>query len=203
MLKVKEFCLDSFTNLAFFVMFWNKSELSGWPSQPYFLSSKEVKQFHGKQKEPCICTGLHWFPIWRLSLIGDFWFAVQMWKYFQLSATWTLLNHVNSVERFLNQKKFFFVLYSYIGMMYSYFLVCMSLSNLPTCVVHQIFTTITQSICPYRILLLSTTACTDGQASRVYFVGDLIILRFPWLRVIIFRLRAVIVFSIVVIVFVL
>ena len=107
MLKVKDFCLDSFTNHAFFVMFWNKSELSGWPSQPYFLSSKEVKQFHGKQKEPCICTGLHWFPIWRLSLIGDFWFAVQMWKYFQLSATWTLLNHVNSVERFLNQKNFF------------------------------------------------------------------------------------------------
>ena len=92
MLKVKDFCLDSFTNLAFFVMFWNKSELSGWPSQPYFLSSKEVKQFHGKQKEPCICTGLHWFPIWRLSLIGDFWFAVQMWEYFQLSATWTLLS---------------------------------------------------------------------------------------------------------------
>ena len=104
---------------------------------------------------------------------------------------------------FLESKEVFFVLYSYIGMMYSYFLVCMSLSNLPTCVVHQIFTTITQSICPYRILLLRTTACTDGQASRVYFVGDLIILRFPWLRVIIFRLRAVIVFSIVVIVFVL
>ena len=87
LLKVKEFCLDSFTNLAFFVMFWNKSELSGWPSQPYFLSSKEVKQFHSKQKEPCICTGLHWFPIWRLCriyyiLIGDFRFAVQMWDYF-------------------------------------------------------------------------------------------------------------------------
>ena len=187
MLKVKDFCLDSITNLAFFVMFWNKSELSGWPSQPYFLSSKEVKQFHGKQKEPCICTGLHWFPIWRLSLIGDFWFA----KSRQLCGT------------FLESKEVFFVLYSYIGMMYSYFLVCMSLSNLPTCVVHQIFTTITQSICPYRILLLRTTACTDGQASRVYFVGDLIILRFPWLRVIIFRLRAVIVFAIVVIVFVL
>ena len=114
MLKVKEFCLDSFTNLAFFVMFWNKSELSGWPSQPYFLSSKEVKQFHCKQKEHCICTGLHWFPIWRLSLIGDFLICSTNVGVFSVVSNMNSTKSRQLCGTFLESKEVFFVLYSFI-----------------------------------------------------------------------------------------
>ena len=143
---MSEFCLDSFTNLAFFVMFWNKSELSGWPSQPYFLSSKEVKQFHGKQKKPCICTGLHWFPIWRLCRICILHFD---WRFLICSTNVKVSSDVSNMNStksrqlcgtFLESKDFFSIVIHRDDVLRS-----MSISNLPTCVVHQIFTTITQS----------------------------------------------------------
>ena len=61
----------------------------------------------------------------------------------------------NQRQRFFNQKRFSCSVVIHRDDV----LPSMSISNLPTCVVHQIFTTITQSICPYRILL-GTTACT-------------------------------------------